>query len=251
MKKYLLWMFGMMLVCGMLSGAAHAAVNQRDGAEMVWVPAGPFTMGAGRDAHTVTLDGYFIYKNEVTVAEYKQFCAATGRKMPNPPFWGWIDTHPIVNVTWFDAVAYCRWAGVRLPTEAQWEKAARGTDGRKYPWGNVWDDYDIKANTDEYQKSSQVHGTTPVGSFPKGGSPYGCLDMAGNVWEWCQDWYQDGYYKSSPTSNPTGPDNGQYRVSRGGSWVYDSYSAYSATRGNGDPSYILNNYGFRCVASGQ
>jgi formylglycine-generating enzyme required for sulfatase activity len=195
-----------------------------------------------KPAHQVKLDGYWIYKNEVTVGQYKQFCAATGRTMPNldSDFSG--DDHPVVNVTWFDAVAYCRWAGVRLPTEAQWEKAARGTDGRIYPWGNVWDK--DKANADGDQ-------TTPVGSFPKGASPYGCLDMAGNVWEWCQDWYGSDYYASSPASNPTGPASGDKRVLRGGSWISTSYFCRCAGRDGNDPSSTYHGYGFRCVAPGR
>jgi serine/threonine-protein kinase len=263
-----LWfvVFGVLLPLGMLSGVSRAAktkdnakaqtkINPKDDAEMVYVPAGAFTMGSSdadmyadddeKPAHQVTLDGYWIYKNEVTVGQYKKFCAATGHKMPKAPQGGWTNTHPIVNVSWDDAQAYCAWAGVKLPTEAQWEKAARGTDGRIYPWGNVWDT--DKANA----YGAYGDQTTPVGSFPKGASPYGCLDMAGNVWEWCQDWYGSDYYASSPTSNPTGPVSGQNRVLRGGSWYDNSNRCRSANRNSDDPSGRYPDSGFRCVVPGR
>jgi len=122
-------------------------INAKDRAEVVYIPAGEFTMGSKpgvgksdeQPEHKVDLDGYWIYQTKVTVAQYRQFCQATGRSMPNAPSWGWKDDHPIVSVTWDDATAYAKWAGAALPTEAQWEKAARGTDGRIYPWGNEWD----------------------------------------------------------------------------------------------------------------
>jgi serine/threonine-protein kinase len=230
-------------------------VNPNDGAEMVWVPAGTFTMGSGdgkkidnndeTPSHQVYLDGYWIYKTEVTVGQYKKFCAATGHQMPRAPSWGWQDTHPIVNVSWDDAQAYCAWAGVKLPTEAQWEKAARGTDGRIYPWGNEFSS--SKAWTSE---SGATH-TAPVGSFPDGASPYGCLDMAGNVWEWCQDWYGKDYYASSPSSNPTGPGYAEGRVLRGGSWNGNSSFCRCANRNSNDPSFGGYDFGFRCVAPGR
>ncbi|MGC8926285.1 MAG: formylglycine-generating enzyme family protein, partial [Calditerrivibrio sp.] len=148
--------------------------------------------------------------------------------------------HPINCVDWNQANAYCQWAGKQLPTEAQWEKAARGTDGRIYPWGNDWD-----ASKACFNQSS----TCAVGSYPQGASPYGVMDMAGNVWDWCADWYDENYYASSPDHNPTGPDSGQYRVVRGGSWGLDitmrlraSYRWYSVPSGG-----YVDFDGFRCV----
>jgi formylglycine-generating enzyme required for sulfatase activity len=195
-------------------------VNPRDGAVLVWVPAGEFTMGSDtgaedeKPARKVTLGGYWMYKTEVTVAQYRKFCEATGALMPSKPAWGRQDTHPIVDVSWDDAVAYCQWAGVSLPTEAQWEKAARGADGREYPWGNVWDARRCVCSV----SPADAESTAPVGSVPAGASPYGCLDMAGNVWEWCADWYADTYYEAAPARDPKGPAQGRWRVLRGGSW---------------------------------
>ena len=170
----------------------EAGINPKDGAEMVWVPAGEFLMGSTDDEgvrderpqRKVYLDGYWMYKTEVTVAQYRKFCEATNREMPEAPEWGWKEDHPVVNVSWHDAVDYAKWAGASLPTEAQWEKAARGTDGRVFPWGNEWD-----AGACANSVSWSLKGTKPVGSCPAGASPYGCVDMAGNAWEWCADWY--------------------------------------------------------------
>ena len=225
--------------------------NPIDGAEMVWVPAGNFTMGTSdsddnfddaRPEHTVYLDGYWIYKNDVTVAEYKAFCQATGHAMPEAPSWAWIDNHPMVNVTWDDATAYATWAQVSLPTEAQWEKAARGTDGRSYPWGNDWDPSRCANSV-----GSRLQSTQPVGSYPTGASPYGALDMAGNVWDWCSDWYDANYYATSPSSNPTGPASGQLRVLRGGSWLVNVPGSFrSAYRNWCYPTDRVYVYGFRC-----
>jgi formylglycine-generating enzyme required for sulfatase activity len=201
-------------------------VNPENGMEMVYVPAGKFLMGSpegDKDAlpnecpqRRVYLDGYWIDRNLVTVAQYRKFCQATGREMPPAPSWGWKEDHPIVNVTWDDAAAYAAWAGKRLPTEAEWEKAARGTDGRQYPWGNEWDP-SMCANSVGHSLS----GTQPVGSYLLGASPYGALDMAGNVYEWCADWYDEKYYQSAPARNPTGPASGTLRVLRGGAWIGD------------------------------
>jgi len=233
-----------------------ARVNPKDGAAMVWVPAGEFLMGstdADKDArtdekpqHTVYLDGYWIYQTEVTAAQYRKFCQATGRQLPGLPDWA-KDDHPIVNVSWEDAAAYAQWAGAALPTEAQWEKAARGTDARVYPWGNDWDGAKCV--------NSVGGGTKPVGGMPAGVSPYGCLDMAGNVWEWCADWYDGSYYKNTPSRNPTGPATGTLRVLRGGSWNNTTPVNFRAAyRFRGVPgrrfSYYFGGYrvfGFRCV----
>ena len=172
--------------------------NPKDGAVMVYVPAGEFLMGSTdgkvndneRPQHKVYLTGYWMYKCPVTVAQYRKYCHATGRQMPEQPVWSQ-DDHPIVNVNWHDAADYAHWAGVALPTEAQWEKAARGTDGRVYPWGNDWD---------SAKCVNATGGTKPVGSCSAGASPYGALDMAGNVWQWCADWYAADYYRKAPAT---------------------------------------------------
>ena len=159
----------------------------------------------------VTLDSYWIGKNLITVAQFRDFTRATRYKFDwtnNRPQWGWVDTMPMVMVTWDDARAYCKWAGGDLPTEAQYEKAARGTDGREFPWGDTWNINRLCADKQE---------TYPIGSFPNGASPYGCLDMVGNAQEWCRDWYGKDYEDLS-TQNPTGVEKGDQRVLRGGSF---------------------------------
>ena len=229
----------------------EAGINPKDGAEMVWVPAGEFLMGSTDDEgvrderpqRKVYLDGYWMYKTEVTVAQYRKFCEATNREMPEAPEWGWKEDHPVVNVSWHDAVDYAKWAGASLPTEAQWEKAARGTDGRVFPWGNEWD-----AGACANSVSWSLKGTKPVGSCPAGASPYGCVDMAGNAWEWCADWYDEAYYgNEAPSRNPPGPASGGVRVLRGGSWSDDS-SVYfrCAYRYGYAPDYRYSFIGFRC-----
>jgi formylglycine-generating enzyme len=261
--------------------AVEVKINPKDGAAMVWVPAGAFLMGSSdediaamreeikilerkesgsrpdlvigaicasneeKPQHTVYLDGYWIYKYEVTVAQYRKFCKETGRKMPDPPYVGWFDIYPIENVNWQDAADYTKWAGMSLPTEAQWEKAARGMDRRIYPWGNLWDPSKC-ANGAEFK----ITGRQGVGSYPSGESPYGAMDMAGNVWEWCADWYSMNYYEHAPARNPTGPASGSTRVLRGGSW-YLKYGQYfrCAHRNFAEPGFIENYPGFRCVGN--
>jgi formylglycine-generating enzyme required for sulfatase activity len=230
------------------------ACNPKDGAEIIFIPAGEFLMGSDKSKdkladddelpqRKVYLDGYWIYKYEVTVAQYRKFCQETGKQMPKEPSWGWQDEHPIVNVSWEDARTYCDWAGVELPTEAQWEKAARGTDGRIYPWGNEWDA--SKCNN----KTTGPGRTTPVSSYPAGVSPYGVMDMAGNAWEWCADWYDKNYYASAHDRNPQAPLSDIYRVLRGGSWVIGNPNILRAAnryRRYPDNRYIF--VGFRGAA---
>ena len=249
--------------------------NPTDGASMVWVPGGTFSMGSidnvgenrEHPAHQVTLTGYWIYKYEVSVAQYRAFCAATSRTLPSFPSgysWegktGWTDPnlqqHPIVNVSWFDAKAYAGWAGVSLPTEAQWEYAARGVSEHNFPWGgsatandsyNGWDETKC-ANF--YNSYAVGKSTWPVGSFPAGASWCGAQDMAGNVWEWCADWF--GFYASTPVTNPIAPVLGYYGpILRGGSWNKNG-DYYNHTRG---ANRIYNttdtcsyDRGFRCVS---
>ena len=249
-------------------------VRVRADDRMIWIPAGPFLMGnngnepykptAELPQHSVYLSGYWIGKYEVTRGEYRRFMAATGRAAPR--YWdayqdwsspyddgnGFTQTedHPVVGVTWYDAEAYCAWAGGHLPTEAQWEKAARWTGSypNVYPWGNAWDAekcnnfYDHNPAGGGYER----YQTAPVGSYPSGASPYGLQDMAGNVWEWCRDWYSSGYYSVSPTTDPQGPSSGSYRVLRGGSWNLSSGSTYRcAGRLSFDPYYGWGINGFR------
>ena len=218
--------------------------------DMVYIPAGAFTMGAeGRfddekPVHKVYLDAYYMDRYEVTNAQYGAFMKATGRAAPE--FWN--DSRfnhpdrPVVGVTWYDGEAYCKWVGKRLPTEAEWEKAARGTDARIYPWGNSFGSG--RANLSD--RGDRYEYTAPVGSFPSGASPYGVHDMAGNVWEWVNDWHDKGYYSRSPGRNPTGPDAGKYKVLRGGSWYDDPRFLRTAYRRGNYPGHQYDLDGFRC-----
>ena len=200
--------------------------------------------------HTVYLDEYSIGKTPVTVAQFAAFVKATDHEGRDALDLKRKADHPVMNVTWDEAVVFCQWASevtgkqIALPSEAQWEKAARGADGRLYPWGNQAPDASY------CNFGNHVKGTTPVGQYsPKGDSPYGCADMAGNVWEWCADWYGADYYASSPAQNPTGPANGSARVLRGGAFC-DAPSYGRCCSRHGDlPSYHCCGDGFR-VAGG-
>ena len=230
-----------------------------DEAPMAIVSAGAFRMGRDgiealedeRPAHPVWLDDYVMDVYEVTVGRYAAFLSATGR-MP-PMFWEQADPvqhhdRPIIGVNWDDADACCRWAGKRLPTEAEWEKAARGTDNRLYPWGDQQPTPDL-ANYALGARFSYGQVLMPVGRYERGKSPYGIYELAGNVWEWVQDWYEGSYYERSPERNPQGPDHGQFKVLRGGSW--SELPKYLLTYGRFKlPPSTQNSYtGFRCVKS--
>jgi len=231
-------------------------VSPRDGKAMVLVAGGDFLRGStpadGQDSDEtpqwrVYLNAYWIDVCPVTVQEYRRFCEATGRQMPKTPRWGWENDHPVVNVLWEDAAAYAAWADKRLPTEAEWEKAARGTDGRKFPWGSEAPGTDGKWRCNLFgDRDGFVH-TSPVDHYPEGASPYSCLDMIGNVWEWCADWYRSGYYASAPIQNPTGPERGSYRVMRGASWEYLAKYVQCTIRHYNRPTDTNEGFGFRCV----
>jgi formylglycine-generating enzyme required for sulfatase activity len=229
---------------------------------MVNVPAGDFIMGSSssdaqassdeKPQHTVYLDAFQIDKYEVTNALYKQcvdagmcYLPSTLSSYARSTYYGdpSFDNYPVINVSWYDARAYCEWAGKQLPTEAQWEKAARGTDGRIYPWGNTWD----VTKLNSLVSSPSVGDTTAVGSYPTGASLYGALDMAGNVWEWVADWHDPNYYSHSPLRDPQGPSSGLYKVLRGGSWDNGMADARAANRDFGVPAYYYAHLGFRCV----
>jgi formylglycine-generating enzyme required for sulfatase activity len=220
---------------------------------MVLVPAGEFTMGSPtgdpdeRPPHQVYLDSFLIDIYEVTVGQYAAFLQAKGIDPPSD--WKTMNQpahqkRPVANVDSTDASAFCKWAGKRLPTDAEWEKAARGTDGRVYPWGN---DAPTPLHANFGKPEWNNHGVlAPVGSFETGKSPYGIYDMAGNVWEWVSDWYDYNYYKTSPSQNPTGPSTGGTKVIRGGSWYSNPRAIRSANRSLITPTDQGLN-GFRCA----
>ena len=224
-------------------------ITGKDGAPMVHVPAGWFIMGSNsydeKPRRRVYLDGFYIDKYEVTNARFRA-AGMTPKQDYGSKFGG--SSQPVVGVTWHQAKAHCEKAGKRLPTEAEWEKAARGTDGRKYPWGNSWDASKLIYG---HNSGSKTHPTDRTNNTHA--SPYGAADMAGNVWEWVQDWYDASYYQNAPERNPKGVDAGSRRVLRGGSWDYNYFPWYfrAADRFRSDPNGWNDLIGFRCAkASG-
>ena len=220
---------------------------------MILIPAGEFIVGSIEregysDEHppvTVDLDAFYIDWCEVTNAQFTLFMEATGHSAPKY----WHDERysrpeqPVVGVTWHDAAAYAKWAWKRLPTEAEWEKAARGTDGRMYPWGNEWDSLKCNSNIGANGRQSPA----PVANFREGASPYGVMDMAGNVWEWCADWYGSNYSRG-PRKNPKGPDFSGERVLRGGSWCTTDHAYLRCANRNWfSPDFGFDDAGFRCA----
>ncbi len=223
--------------------------------EMVLVPAGPFPMGP--DRREVRLDAFYVDRCPVTNAEFHAFVTVTGYRPTDqdaarflnhvrgklPPA---LEQHPVVYVSWDDARAYAAWAGKRLPTEAEWEKAARGTDGRKYPWGRA------EPGPKRANYGRACSGTTPVGAYPEGASPYGALDLAGNVWEWCEDYDDAAFYADGPTYNPRNtrrPEKKPLLVMRGGSWMYGPRSLRTFSRTGFEAHYRFASGGFRCARS--
>jgi formylglycine-generating enzyme required for sulfatase activity len=276
MSRFLVWAFLAVAVVSGCGGtgrgpgpSALPAGKGRDVSPMVLVPAGEFFRG--RDARPdpskkrddfpgrfVYLDSFKIDKFEVTNAAYGRFVRATGRPAPSvrsaarrigswsrfawsgnraPPGAGDI---PVTLVTWFDAEAYCAWTGKRLPTEAEWEKAARGTDRRIFPWGDL-----AAPGSSNFGKRQK--GPLPSGNFPLDKSPYGTVDMAGNVAEWASDYYQAAYYARSPARNPKGPRRGSLRVVRGGFWRSPKKDIRTDRRWKGAPSKAHAGVGFRCA----
>jgi len=251
----------------MLTLLAKTQASSESPEEWLPVPGGEFEMGAegapaGQDEapkHKVHLDSFYIAKYEVSNKNYSVFVKATGHRAPEHEdvklsLWRGgamlpgTDNLPVINVSWEDAEAYCKWAGGRLPTEAEWEKAARGTDGRKYPWGND----PVTGNRTNYSIENVTFWDGPstlakINMYDFGRSPYGAYEMAGNVWEWVHDWYQDDYYKHSPDKSPRGPADGKERVIRGGSWRNDPDHVRSTNRSKMVPTEKRTYVGIRCA----
>jgi len=254
-------------------------VNDKDQARLVFVPAGEFIMGSDPEAdpyfwgaespqHDVTLGDYWIYQTEVTNAMYQQCAAEKACPIPSQKksrsvenYYGNVQygNYPVIYVNWVSAQAYCKWAGGRLPTEAEWEKAARGDqDTRLFPWGSTpalvsqanFCDKGCAQTHAERDKDDGYPDTAPVGAYPEGISPYGALDMAGNVWEWVFDWFQPTY-SSAPVTNPVGPASSKYRTIRGGAWSNPSTGVRIVQRDGVRPDLSLDTLGFRCVVEVQ
>lgn len=227
--------------------AGDQRVNAIDQAIYVFVPGGDFLMGSAiaRDEqpeHTVTIDDFWIGQTEVTNAQYARCVDTDACTPPHNDHWDHPEQAdlPVTHVDWEQANRYAQWAGGRLPTEAEWEKAARGTDGRTFPWGDdVTDEQRLNFNS--------MTGVVAVGSYPAGASPYGALDMAGNVEEWVADWYAPDAYAQSADPNPTGPTTGILRVVRGGSFKSSRGGVRASVRGRAAPAINFDNVGFRVV----
>jgi len=212
-----------------------------DGGKMVWVPAGEFMMGSNdgpadeRPIHRVRISrGFWLSRCETTCAQWKRYCQQAGIRLDKEIFTP--DNHPMSGVSWFDVDKYCRFYGMALPTEAQWEWAARGPEGRKYPWGNQWNAWLCNNKDNPYvDEDLGMAFTSPVGRYPGGASWCGALDMAGNLDEWVADWYSETYYAASPSLDPTGPAAGTEKVWRGGYCWGDADECRSARRFSSEP----------------
>jgi formylglycine-generating enzyme required for sulfatase activity len=242
---------------------------------MILIPKGEFLMGSAeidknagseeKPQHMVYLSDYYIDLTEVTNGMYRVCVDAGACSEPqegtsytreyyydNTEY----DDYPVINVDWYQARTYCEWRGSRLPTEAEWEKAARGIDGRIFPWGNSFDgklanfcDNSCPFDWTDKNVDDGYPDTSPAYSYPSGASPYGLLNMAGNVYEWVQDWYLDTYYQNSPFENPLGPPDDEYHVVRGGSWSDGSIGLRVAYRSTNAPTDYSGSIGFRCASS--
>lgn len=245
----------------MTAAFAPLRVNARDGSSLVLIPAGEFLMGSGvgyppeQPEHRVCVSAFYLGASLVTNEQYMRFIHETGHRTPclddrRVQRENWDSetrlypagraSHPVLLVSWRDAQAYCQWAGGRLPTEAEWERAARGgVEGQLYPWGDL-----IHPGLANYDNQN---GTTPVGAYPP--NAYGLYDMAGNAWEWVADWYDPHYYARSPRDNPLGPESGATKVLRGGAWLLFPEFCRVAYRFRTSPDFRFNLIGFRLARS--
>ena len=238
-------------------------ITDDKGAEMVLIPGGSFKMGNERGApderplHIVSTNPFYMDKYEVTNAQYRECVLDEECELPDPTRLytdSRLSDHPVVYMSWEMASVYCTWRGARLPTEAEWEKAARGDELIAYPWGNDFDgnrlnfcDLNCTENGADRAFNDGFDTTAPVGSYPDGVSPYGVFDMAGNVTEWVADWYASDYYEGSPNQNPPGPESGTFRVLRGGSWLDNRDAVTTFKRAAINPVTAVKYIGFRCA----
>jgi serine/threonine-protein kinase len=228
-----------------------AVVRGADGADMLLIPAGFFLMGRGK--RRVHLDPFYIDRTPITNREFMTFMEVTGYRPSDPAADRFVphllggklsegkENHPVVYVSWFDARAYALWAGKRLPSEAEWEKAARGVDGRKYPWGRA------EPSKRHANYGNKDGSTVAVGARPEGASPYGVLDVAGNVWEWCEDFDDPAFYEDGPPNNPRNKHPGERMVLRGGSYMFGPRALRTTARTSFEPHYRFGGAGFRCA----
>ena len=260
-RRSLLWRVGGGIAAAVLvaaivwfvrsTGAPASEITGQDGAPAILVPAGNFTMGDDEESprREVYLDAFYIDRYEVTTGRYARFLAATGSARP-PDGWEALDLNrdddlPVVGVDWNDAAAYCQWAGRRLPTESEWEKAARGSDGRRYPWGDASPTLDL-ANYQNASPDAYDGGLAKVGRHPAGLSPYGVHDLAGNASEWVSDWYSDSF-PVGDVRNPKGPEAGTERVIRGSGRFDPAERLVATKRYHGTPDLRAEDIGFRCA----
>jgi formylglycine-generating enzyme required for sulfatase activity len=262
------WIKGVMFFSFLVAFQEVIAQEIKDD-EMIVIPAGEFKMGCSPEndpycyyiseekLHTVYLETYKIDKYEVTYRRYQK-CIDAGvcsvLAIGGGMNYGWpgIDKFPVNGVTWYQAKTFCEWQGRRLPTEAEWEKAARGTDVRVYPWGNEEPNFDLAVmdGPEAGQLGCGTGNVMNVGSKPKGASPYGVMDMAGNVWEWTADWHSEDYYYNSPKKNPKGPESGTHKTCRGGDFFSRyGYEVRTTSRFPYEPSDYSIAIGFRCAKS--